>query len=310
MIELPLELLPALAEPLLDCVTVVLLLLLALALPVTTDALLVPVLDDDAELEALPPTLPAVMPLEHSTFPPETLEEAPWLVLLLPLTELVAELPPVLADALPEVLTEADWLTQRLAPLLLLMRLNPWPPLMLDPLESESADAPPELSWLTDVSAPLDASAAPVSTSAWLLPVLSDVASFEQSPPVLPSVEPLESTAFPPLTSVLQFWLVELLPSTLLSAELSPVLASADPLVSTEADWLTSASAPFQLSMIDSPWWCQPPPSPPPANAGAPSIPSASPAAETTARVRPLLLFIRLNFRPPVWIFVPFPAAG
>lgn len=307
MIELPLELLPALAEPLLDCVTVVLLLLLALALPVTTDALLVPVLDDDAELEALPPTLPAVMPLEHSTFPPETLEEAPWLVLLLPLTALLAELPPVLADALPEVLTEADWFTQRLAPLLLLMRLKPPPPLMLEPLESESADAPPELSWLTDVSAPLDASAAPVSTSAWLLPVLSEVASFEQSPPVLPSVEPLESTAFPPLTSVLQFWLVELLPSTALSAELPPVLASADPLVLTEADWLTSASAPFQLSMMDSPW-CQPPPSP--ANAGAPSMPSARPAADTTARVRPLLLFIRLNFRPPVWMFVPFPAAG
>ncbi len=74
LIELPLVLLVALEEPLLVCDTVVLLLLLALALPVVIDELLVPVFDDDEVFDALPPTFPDVMPLEDPTLPSVTVE--------------------------------------------------------------------------------------------------------------------------------------------------------------------------------------------------------------------------------------------
>jgi hypothetical protein len=146
------------------------------------------------------------------------------------------------------------------------------------------AVAEDELSWEPVTSDVFDASEEPDVTLALAVPVLSDVASFVASPPVLLAVlsevssEP--PSMFPPVASLLASWSVQFAPSTLESAELWPEFDSEPCSVWTSADWSLLLLAWLSLETVASAY-------------ATPAIPSGRASPKATARLRNAFLFAK-----------------
>jgi hypothetical protein len=185
------------APPLFVCVIPVVLEFDADELPLVTFEVAVPVFEDELVLPALPPLFVAELPVVSSpppvTFPPVAVALAPCVVLLEPVTEADELLKPEFDPANWPVHTLADWLDEFVAELLaetLAESPHSQPSSVNAELSSDVlfAVAEDELSWEPVTSDVFDASEEPDVTLALAVPVLSDVASFVASPPVLLAV--------------------------------------------------------------------------------------------------------------------------
>jgi len=215
-----------------DWLIVVLLEFVAVAAPLVTEAVDVPVFEPVDVLEAVPPVLPlAAWPPLPPLFelPPDAPAFADWLLWLLPLTFDDALLPPVLADADCVVVTWACCDTSVMAFACASETLLPLPPVTL-PLAS--AMEPPLFVWLPLTVAVLPAVAAPDVAVAEPVPVFVPLFVFVAEPPVLPAADdpavpslPPPLLSSPPLAEPSAHCWLSLLPFTFDDAWLSPVLA-------------------------------------------------------------------------------------
>jgi hypothetical protein len=185
-------LLLAVTEPLLVCVTVVVLVLLEVAAPVVTLEVECPVFEPELVFDAVPPELPTTLPAELSAWrlPPLADASAACELPLLPLTPENDRLNPVFEIACWLVPTHELCDTFRFA----LLELSTPPPspamLFVEPLESLDAVTPPLLPWLTlDVDVFVEL-AAPDDTLELDVPSFVPVLSFDASPPMLPTLSP------------------------------------------------------------------------------------------------------------------------
>jgi hypothetical protein len=185
------------APPLFVCVIPVVLEFDADELPLVTFDVAVPVFEDELVLPALPPLFVAELPVVSSsppvTFPPFAAALAPCDVLLEPVTYADELFLPELDAANWPVHTLADWLDEFVAELLaetVAESPHSQPSSVNAELSSDVlfAVAEDELSWEPVTSDVFDASEEPDVTLALAVPVLSDVASFVASPPVLLAV--------------------------------------------------------------------------------------------------------------------------
>ena len=188
----PEVLLLALTEPLLVCVTVVVLVLLEVAAPVVTLEVECPVFEPELVFDAVPPELPTTLPAELSALrlPPFAEASAAWLLPLLPLTPENDRLNPVFEIACWLVPTHESCDTLRFAAFEL--STPPPPPAMLfvEPCESLVAVTPPLLLWLVLDVAVFVELAAPDETLEFDVPSFVPVLSFEAFPPMLPTLSP------------------------------------------------------------------------------------------------------------------------
>src|SRR4051812_12782073 len=277
------------ALPVFDWVTVVALVFDAVAAPVVIDAVELPVFVWCAVLDALPPELPAWLPSpDQPMLPPVTPPEPLWLPRFTPMVPEMAVLPPLFAQAPCEVSTPEYWPTERYALPPFDSDASPSSASIVLSLAELLTEESPSFFWLTVVFASFLPVAAPVLTSALLVPSFDCVASFVQSPPSLPVVlsssTPLMS---PPSLPATQYWSPRLMLPVIPSAWLAPVFASASCCVKAYCDCSRYSDASPPLSRVASPpsWW-PPSHSPPVAYAAVPPITvrALTPAAATAMR--------------------------
>lgn len=188
----PEVLLLALTEPLLVCVTVVVLVLLEVAAPVVTLEVECPVFEPELVFDAVPPELPTTLPAELSALrlPPFADASDVWWLPLEPLTPENDRLNPVFEIACWLVPIHELCFTFRFPEFVL--STPPPPPAMLFvvPCESLVAVTPPLLFWPTvDVDEFVEV-AAPDETLEVDVPSFVPLLSFDAFPPMLPTLSP------------------------------------------------------------------------------------------------------------------------
>jgi hypothetical protein len=214
-------------EPLLFCETLLVLELLADALPLDTVAEDLPVFEPELVLLADPPWLPAwvsVWSPSLPTLPPLAPLDALCELSLEPDTPDFAELKPEFASAIWCVSIEECWSTLRLPELSMLP-----PPLRVAPVASTLLVTPPPLFCETLLVEPFDALADPELADAFDVPSLLPEFLLVAGPPLLPLWVSVLSPLFQTLPSLAvpsAVWVFSFSPLTCESALLNPLFAT------------------------------------------------------------------------------------